>query len=295
MSVNFNKTVQPQPVVASKVAMPVGTSIILAMDKFMFDKRDQNCKSCRNGYRSTLPKMLDGKMYSVSVICTCVPYYQSSDADGTGVVIYKGRRENWTKGVRPEAEIQSELIREGDAQSAFKQKMNPKSTPQNTNGKNSEANQEKAAQNAAKPAQKVMQQDKQGHWLFVTLEEGKKMGLSISDVSNPLVNPDNPEKGIVTPQTPPAQPQEQAKGLRPESDEEFLIRTTGQAPMTADPRVITEEEATKIEADRVSSPVAIPPASGPSVPAPVAPAPTNQSPAVVKRGPGRPKGSVKKK
>jgi hypothetical protein len=278
MTVNFNRSVQPAPVVASKVAMPVGTSIIMAMDKFIFEKRDENCHDCRNGYRSTLPKVLDGKMYSVSVVCTCVPYYQSLDSEGSGIVIYKGRRENWIKGVRPEAEIQAEMIREGKAKTDFSQRMNPKEPLKNSDGKNIKANLEKALQNEEKPKQKVMQQDKNGHWLFVDLETGKKMGLRISDVANPQVNPANPDKAVKQPEPPPTEPQQTAQGLRPESDEEFLQRTTGQAPMTADPRVISEAEATLIEASRVAPP----------------PPPPATTTVTVKRGRGRPKGSGKK-
>jgi hypothetical protein len=290
MTVNFNRQAQPAPVVANKVAMPVGTSIILSMDKFLFEKRDSNCRDCRNGYRSTLPKMLDGKMYSVSVICTCVPYYQNTDAEGSGVVSYKGRRENWVKGVRPEAEIQAELIREGKANADFSQKINPKAPLQNKDGKNTKANLEKALQNDAKPAQKFMQQDQQGHWLFVDLETGKKMGLRVSDVANPAINPDNPDKAVKPePAQPQVQPEQQAsgyKGLRPESDEEFLQRTTGEVPMEADPRVISEAEATKIEASRIT-PVA--PVTAPKAIPPQAPKPPE-----VKRGRGRPKGPAKK-
>jgi hypothetical protein len=300
MSVNFNKQVQPPPVVANKVAMPVGTSIIMAMDKFMFDKRDLNCTACRNGYRSTLPKMLDGKMYSVSVICTCVPYYQQSDSEGTGVVIYKGRRESWIKGVRPESEIQNEMLREGADKNAFKNKLNPQAPLQNPDGKNVKANLQKALENENKPKQKVMQQDKAGHFLFVDLETGKKMGLTVSDVSNPTVNPDSPEKVKQVPQTPP--PQQQAngyKGLRPESDEEFLERTTGEKPMTADPRVISADEAAKIEAAKTVAPVntATAPPTLKADPTPSSVSVTVKTPTPtpeVKRGRGRPKGSGKK-
>lgn len=291
MSVNFNKQVQPPPVVANKVAMPVGTSIIMAMDKFMFDKRDQNCNACRNGYRSTLPKVLDGKMYSVSVVCTCVPYYQQSDAEGTGVVIYKGRRENWIKGVRPESEIQAELLREGADRAAFRNKLNPKAPLANPDGKNAQANLEKAVQNENKPKQKVMQQDKNGHFLFVDLETGKRMGLVVSDVSNPTINPDNPDKAAKETPVPPTP--EQVKGQRQESDEEFLERTTGQKPMAADPRVISEDEASRIEAARLvqisTNPTPAAPTKGPTAQPKVAP---SETPA--KRGRGRPKGSGKK-
>ncbi len=291
MTANFNRAVQPPPVVANKIAMPVGTSIIMSMDKFLFDKRDQNCKACRNGYRSTLPKMVGNKVVSVGIICTCVPYCQQVDADGTGIVVYKGRRENWVRGVRPDSEIQDELVREGKANISQRDKANPKEPLKNPNGKNAKANVEKALQNENKPKQRVMQQDKNGHWLFVDLETGKKMGLSISDVANPIVNPDNPD---AVPQAPPPPPPPQSKA-KPESDEEFLLRTTGQAPMAGDPTLITEAEANKIEAERGKVPVAPPPASGPSVPAASAPAPTNQPPEVVKRPRGRPKGSGRKK
>src|SRR5882724_753874 len=97
MSANFKPKDAPQ-IIANKFAMPVGTSIVMDMNKFMFNKRDENCIQCRNGFKSTLPKKLDNKIYSVSVICTCVPYYQSKEADGTGVVMFKGRREKWIKG-----------------------------------------------------------------------------------------------------------------------------------------------------------------------------------------------------
>jgi len=272
MSVNFRKQENSQPPTDKKVAMPVGTSMIMSMDKFMFDKRDTNCNQCRNGYKSTLPKVVDGKTYSVAVICTCVPYFLNNDGKGNGTVVYKGRKENWTNYTRPEKEISDELIRQGMVSREINRRDDAKKALA-AGGK--EAAVEKSIQNAQRAPQRVMQQDKDGHWLFVDIETGKKMGLRLSDVANPTINPNKPED----PTAPAAQPKRQ------ETDEEFLERTTGQAVDTSDPRIITEEQATAIEASRVAAPKQI---------AKAQPAAPVQAPAVKKSGRGRPKGAKNK-
>jgi hypothetical protein len=310
MTASFKPQNQPVTVTTQQVAMPVGTNIILSMDKFMFDKRDVNCNSCRSGYKSTLPKSIDGKMYNVCVICTCVPYLLNADEEKTGIVVYKGRKENWVKGVRPESEIQAELIREGAAANALYRQQEAERLKNNPNAKSERAIREKSLQNAEKPRQKVMQQDKNGHWIFVDTETGKKMGLTISDVSNPAINKENPEaqpkpqpqpqenQGDVpasaavsptpTPTVDASVAAQRARGGRPETDEEFLLRTTGEAPINEDVTFLSQEVAQKIDAAKAApKPIA---KSQPAPVAPTAPAPV----AEVKRGRGRPKGSTKK-
>jgi hypothetical protein len=269
MTVNFRKQENSQPPTDKRVAMPVGTSKIMPMADFLFDKRDTNCTRCKNGYTSTLPKSVDGKIYSVAIICTCVPYFLSNDGKGNGTVVYKGRKENWTNYTRPEKEISDELIRQGLVSREVNRRDDAKKALA-AGGK--EAAVEKSIQNAQRAPQRVMQQDKDGHWLFVDIETGKKMGLRLSDVANPTINPNKPED--------PAAPAP-AQAKRQETDEEFLERTTGQAVDTSDPRIITEEQATAIEASRVAAPKPI---------AKAQPA----APAVKKSGRGRPKGAKNK-
>lgn len=285
MTANFKPKDAPQ-IVTNRFAIPVGTSVILDFDKFMFDKRDINCNGCKNGFKSTLPKKMDNKIYNVNIVCTCVPYYQSRDAEGTGVVVYKGRRESWVKGIRPDSEIQAELIREGQIKNALARKNEIEDNLRANNNVTGNAkyqkalrdkeNMEKAKLNGARPPQKVLQQDKAGHWIFVTLEQGAKLGGRISDPAHPVINPDKPETTEAQPASVPA---DESKAGRTESDEEFLLRTTGQAPIVGDPTFINKVDADKIEAAKPTLAPIVPPVA-PTVP--------------VRRGRGRPRGTGKK-
>jgi hypothetical protein len=277
MTVNFRKQENSQPPTDKKVAMPVGTSMIMSMDKFMFDKRDTNCTRCRNGYTSTLPKSVDGKIYSVAVICTCVPYFLDNDGKGNGTVVYKGRKENWLNFTRPEKEISDELIRQGIvSREQNRQDSNKKAL--DAGGK--DADEVRAQQNAQRAPQKQMYQSKDGHWFFVDSATARKWGLIISDVANPVINPDKPnEEG-------PAPAQQQGK--RQETDEEFLERTTGQAIDNSDPTYISPETAAAIEASRVAKPVAKPVAKAQTS------APATQATGAPKKGRGRPAGAKNK-
>jgi hypothetical protein len=95
----------------NQLAIPVGTGTTYSYDKFMWDKRDLNCNQCKNGMKSMVTKRINDKVYNIPVVCTCVPYAQSEDADGVQVVVYKGRRERWVKGKRPEIYISDEQVR----------------------------------------------------------------------------------------------------------------------------------------------------------------------------------------
>jgi len=92
-----------------KYAIPVGTGSVIEFDKFLFDHRDKSCKNCKNGLKSAVQKMIGTQTFTIPIICTCVPYIQSEDKDGNKVVNYKGFRELWTDGERPEAYIQKEI------------------------------------------------------------------------------------------------------------------------------------------------------------------------------------------
>jgi hypothetical protein len=91
-----------------KYGIPVGTSNVVEINKFLFDKRDKECKSCKNGYKSVIPKQIGQAFVPIPVICTCVPYIQSKDGNSM-VVVYKGNREMWKSNDRPEVYIQKEI------------------------------------------------------------------------------------------------------------------------------------------------------------------------------------------
>lgn len=95
--------------VENKYAIPVGTGNIIELDKFLFDERDKSCNKCKNGYKSAAQKTIGTQIYTIPIICICVPYVQSEDKDGNRVVSFKGFREMWPDGERPEAYIQKEL------------------------------------------------------------------------------------------------------------------------------------------------------------------------------------------
>lgn len=92
-----------------KYAIPVGTGNVIEFDKFLFDHRDKSCNKCKNGYKSVVPKTIGTKVFSIPIICICVPYIQSEDKEGNMVVNFKGFRELWPDGDRPEAYIQKEI------------------------------------------------------------------------------------------------------------------------------------------------------------------------------------------
>lgn len=113
-----NKPVAQQvQVLNNTLAIPVGTGTVFAYSKFLWDKRDLNCSSCKNGMKSMIAKRINDKTYNIPVVCTCVPYTESTDVDGVSVVVYKGRRERWVKGKRPESYILDEAVR-GNANKA---------------------------------------------------------------------------------------------------------------------------------------------------------------------------------
>jgi hypothetical protein len=95
----------------NKFAIPVGTNSIINYDKFLLDKRDLNCTNCKNGMKSMVGKRINEKTFNVPVMCTCVPYIQSEDSDGVEIVVYKGRRERWINGKRPEIYLSDEKVR----------------------------------------------------------------------------------------------------------------------------------------------------------------------------------------
>ncbi len=92
-----------------KYAIPVGTGNVVEIAKFIFEQRDKTCNKCKNGYKSIVPKTIGTKIYNIPVICVCVPYIQSQDAEGNLVVLYKGFRETWPGKVRPELYTQKEI------------------------------------------------------------------------------------------------------------------------------------------------------------------------------------------
>lgn len=98
-------------VMNNTLAIPVGSNTIFAYDKFMWDSRDINCTACKNGMKSMITKRINDKIYNVPVVCTCVPYIESADTDGVSIVVFKGRRERWVKGKRPESYKVDEGIR----------------------------------------------------------------------------------------------------------------------------------------------------------------------------------------
>jgi hypothetical protein len=98
-------------VMNNTLAIPIGTNTIFAYDKFMWDSRDLNCTACKNGMKSMITKRINDKQYNVPVVCTCVPYIESQDEDGVSIVVFKGRRERWVKGKRPESYKVDEGIR----------------------------------------------------------------------------------------------------------------------------------------------------------------------------------------
>lgn len=120
---NRPSATQPQGQVLNNVlAIPVGTNTIIGYDKFMWDKRDENCVNCKNGMKSMVSKRVNEKTYNVPVVCPCVPYIQSEDADGVQVVVFKGRRERWIKGKRPEIYLSDEKVRAAANQAAVSTK-----------------------------------------------------------------------------------------------------------------------------------------------------------------------------
>ena len=92
-----------------KYAIPVGTGSIIEFDKFLFEHRDKACNKCKNGFKSAAQKTIGTQTFTIPIICVCVPYIQSEDKEGNKVVSYKGFRELWPDGERPEAYIQKEL------------------------------------------------------------------------------------------------------------------------------------------------------------------------------------------
>jgi len=92
-----------------RYAIPVGTSNIIDLSKFMLDQRDTACKACKNGYKSMVSKLVGQTYVQVPIICTCVPYVQSQDEKGQLVVVFKGNREFWKTNKRPEVYIQKDI------------------------------------------------------------------------------------------------------------------------------------------------------------------------------------------
>lgn len=92
-----------------RYAIPVGTGNVIEFDKFLFDERDKTCKNCKNGFKSAVTKMIGTQNMTIPIICVCVPYIQSEDKEGNKVVNFKGFRELWPDGQRPEAYTQKEL------------------------------------------------------------------------------------------------------------------------------------------------------------------------------------------
>jgi hypothetical protein len=220
MTASFRQ--QPAQLIQNKYAMPVGTNSLIDANKFIWDKRDENCSLCKHGLKSTLPKFVEGKTYSVNVICTCVPYYQSKEANGTGVVMYKGRREMWKKGIRPESVITEERIREQQTRAAYtrqeqtKARLNVNNRVSNNKYEIAPATAEelkeagvtaaeltpkfsqeiakenigiqKSLQNSVRAEQKVMQRDKQGHLVFLPLSMAARIGAQpVTPAATPVV------------------------------------------------------------------------------------------------------------
>lgn len=102
---------QQSQVLNNTLAIPVGTNTVFAYDKFLWKSRDLNCTSCKNGMKSMIVKRINDKSYNIPVVCTCVPYMESTDDEGVSIVVLKGRRERWVKGKRPENYIVDESVR----------------------------------------------------------------------------------------------------------------------------------------------------------------------------------------
>lgn len=102
-----------------KYAIPVGTGSLIEMSKFLFEERYSGCvNKCRSGYKSIAPKNVNGTIYQVPIICTCVPYVASQDKDGNYVVVYRGNRELWPGKKRPEQYIQNDMQRSAEFERA---------------------------------------------------------------------------------------------------------------------------------------------------------------------------------
>jgi hypothetical protein len=106
-----SSTQQQGQVITNQLAIPVGTNTVIPYNKFLWDKRDLNCGLCKNGLKSQLSRRINEKTYLVPVVCVCVPYLQSEDSDGVQTVVFKGRRERWIKGKRPEIYLSDEKVR----------------------------------------------------------------------------------------------------------------------------------------------------------------------------------------
>ena len=101
-----------------RYAIPVGTSELKELSKFLFDLRDNSCTQCKTGYKSVLPKFIGGKVHQIPVVCTCIPYIVGEDKDSNLVVVYKGARELWPNKKRPEQYIQNDLVRKAEFERA---------------------------------------------------------------------------------------------------------------------------------------------------------------------------------
>ncbi len=93
------------------LGIPVGSNTTYAYEKFLWKERDLNCNQCKNGMKSMIAKRINDKVYNIPVVCTCVPYTQSLDEDGVSIVVFKGRRERWVGGKRPEVYKHDEAVR----------------------------------------------------------------------------------------------------------------------------------------------------------------------------------------
>ncbi|VVB50682.1 Uncharacterised protein [uncultured archaeon] len=102
---------QQNPASEKRYAMPVGTSSLIELSRFIFEERDTTCMKCKSGYKSVAPKSINGVVYQVPLICPCVPYVASQDKDGNFVMVYKGVRELWPGKKRPEQYIQNDMQR----------------------------------------------------------------------------------------------------------------------------------------------------------------------------------------
>lgn len=278
--------------------MPVGTGVVMAWDKFLWDQRDLNCNACRNGFKSAFPKTIENKVFQVAQVCTCVPYYESRDGEGTGVVVYRGRRERWVAGKRQEIDIQAELIREQQGRDLTNRKNDVMDALKNKT-KGAKADELKAKNNASLPERPTMCRDKNGHWMLLTKTQAQVLGLTPVDPQTISLEAENnrlralqAEEALAANQSESqapagAEPETNTSGftgLRQETDEEFLMRASGEVPVVGDPRVISQSEADRLEAAKQS------PTAAPAVVTQAAP----EVRPVVKKSPGRPKGSTKK-
>jgi hypothetical protein len=103
---------------AAKYAMPVGTGNLVEFSRFMLDLRDASCPHCRTGFKSITPKFIEGKVYQIPIMCTCVPYIANIDKDNNLIVVFKGVRELWPGKKRPEQYIQNDLVRRSEFDNA---------------------------------------------------------------------------------------------------------------------------------------------------------------------------------